>query len=105
VNPATGEDSRIGRVLDRLERHRILRTCRSIAEAHGLSLEAILSRSRLQPHVAARHHLWTVIRHTMLWSYPAMAGIFEVDHTSIIYGVDKREQKLRRELRRHVRVA
>jgi chromosomal replication initiation ATPase DnaA len=42
----------------------------------------------------ARHHLWTVLRHTLDLSYPKLARAFGCDHSTIVSGVQKFERAL-----------
>lgn len=83
---------RVSRVIYRLEKHGALRTAYRIADAHGLTLERLLSRDRTANVVAARHELWLIVRSTLGdMSYPELARVFEVDHTTILHAAHKRK--------------
>lgn len=70
-----------------LKRIHALRAAESIARSYGTKLDAILGTTRFKTVVRARHHLWTLVRDSLDMSWPEIASVFNVDHTTIIYGV------------------
>ncbi len=60
----------------------------AVAWKFGATLEEALGRRRLGHIVAARHACWAHLR-ALGWSYPAIAELWGVDHTSVMYGVKK----------------
>ena len=67
-------DSRVARVAERLRDLGAMRTAKRVGERHGVSVPAILGRDRTPGVARARHELWTLVRHTLAWSYPQVAG-------------------------------
>lgn len=60
-----------------------------IAQSLGVELEALFSRRREQPGCLARHTFWTYLYDGMGWSYPRIARIWGVDHTTVMSGVKR----------------
>lgn|GEM_PF-3946294 len=96
---ASRGELRIARVLSRLSEIRALRIAHQIGDEHGRTVRVLLSRDRHKTVIHARHQLWTVVRHTLNLSYPELAELFEVDHTTVLYAVHKREGELAHEYR------
>ena len=82
-------------VARKLRLWRAERVARSIAYSYGFELDELLySRGRARTLVRARHHLWTVIQHTLDLSTPEIARAFGVDHSTVLYAVRKFERHL-----------
>lgn len=85
-------------VRDGLARIGALGVARKIVRLHNCSERDVFGGRRHRSAAAARHHIWLVLRHTTLMSYPELAAVWgHIDHTSIIHGVHKREADLARE--------
>lgn len=69
--------------LDDLRWRDLLEPFTQIAERHGALLTEMFGRSRVQHIAAARHSAWRYLRDTG-WSYPAIAGLFKVHHTTVM---------------------
>jgi hypothetical protein len=77
---------------------------RDVSRIYGIPVKAICLKhvtnaqhTRAQ-HVAARHHLWSRIRHRGNGtppSFPRIGSWFGVDHTSVMYGVNKHRSRSR----------
>ncbi len=77
------------------------RTWQAIAEAaaraEGVTLADVVSGGRLSPVARARHRAWWEIHRAGRYSYPYVARVWGVDHTSIMHGVTAHEARMRRE--------
>jgi chromosomal replication initiation ATPase DnaA len=60
----------------------------TIAEEQHVELDSMLAPGRMSDAVRARHELWRAIRE-LGFSYPAIAKIFGVDHTTVMHGVEQ----------------
>lgn len=58
------------------------------AAKHGCTVDDVFGRSRVANVVAARHAVMTDAWQEG-WAYAEIARAFEVDHTSVMHGVDK----------------
>jgi chromosomal replication initiation ATPase DnaA len=77
-----------------LVRIHALETVLRICEKHGVTFNAIISRSRYKSVVRARHHAWTLIRNSTDMSFPEIGLVWGgMDHTSIIHGVKQHESR------------
>lgn len=65
-----------------------------ISAEHSCSAVQLVSRRRFANLAAARRHVWATIRWTLALSYPAIAFLFDVDHTTVMYGVKMYEREL-----------
>lgn len=65
-----------------------------LAIDHSVAARAILSRDRNKYVVAARFHLWAVIRWTLDMSLQEMARLFGRDHTTIMHGIRVHESRI-----------
>jgi chromosomal replication initiation ATPase DnaA len=65
-----------------------------IAREHMVDARGIIGHRRHASKTAARHHLWAVIRWSTGMSYPEIAIMFDVDHTSVMHGVCRYESEL-----------
>lgn len=72
----------IDQIIAELEARGIYASASEFALEHGVTLEAVLGRSRTKAVVAARHALWRHVRALGL-SYPEIGELFGVDHTSV----------------------
>lgn len=90
---ATGPKN-VAAVVANLERVGALETMEQIRREYRLTYEELLGGDRHKTAAAARHHLWLLIKHTLDLSYPEMARIFFVDHTTVLTGVRKAERVL-----------
>lgn len=69
----------------------------TVAEKHGMSVDEIMSRSRKDRIVAARHEAFYLLREAG-YSYPQIGRFFGgMDHTTALHGAVKHEAKLKRE--------
>lgn len=73
----------------KLRQRGLLERAAVVARLHHVTLDDMLGRSRLKPHVDARHALWTEL-YPVLGSYPAVARLFEVNHVSVLRALRKR---------------
>lgn len=78
----------------RLDRLGMWPMIQRIAREHLVSPEAAISRNRQVSTALARHHIWAVIRWTLGLSYPEIAALFDVDHTTIMSGVARWEHEI-----------
>ena len=60
---------------------------RQVAEQHDISADDIYSNSRRRHLAWARHEVWNRIYRETNLSLMAIADRFEVDHTSVLYGI------------------
>lgn len=67
---------------------------RATCDAHGLSLAALIGRSRSASLVRARHVAMYVARETLGASYPEIGRAFRRDHTSVMHGVERASAEL-----------
>lgn len=82
-------------VRSNLERWGLLDTAKAVAKEHLVPLDRMLDlRVKMPRACEARRRLWTLIRHTLAWSYPEIASLWGADHTSIMSGVKKCEARL-----------
>lgn len=71
----------------------VRRIIQDIARVHGVSPSQLeTSRGRLS--VAARHHSWAVAVWTAGVSYSAVGRMFGVDHTTVMEGVRRHEERV-----------
>lgn len=66
----------------------------AVAKRHGLPLACILGARRTRPVSIARHEAYWEIKTTFGLSYPRLGVIFGRDHTSIMHGVRKHEERM-----------
>ena len=72
------------------------RIARSVAKAHGLTFQEMVSDRRTIHLVLARQHaMWEIRKHTKL-SLPAIARVLRrADHTTILHGIRRHEKRMR----------
>lgn len=73
-----------------LARRDLLGLVEAIARAHHVTMGELLGRRRYAHIIRARHAAWVELRR-MGWSFPAIAALWGVDHTSVIHAVRKAE--------------
>lgn len=79
----TDEQDRITRVRARLDRHGALGLVAEVALTHGVVLDDVLSRSREEQTVIARHAAWRRLYTERFFSTPQLGQLFEVDDNSV----------------------
>ena len=72
---------------ERLRRIGALPLLEAVCAEHHVLPEQVLGRGRSRSVAAARHHLWLVLRDSLDFSYPEIAALFDVDHTTVLMGV------------------
>jgi chromosomal replication initiation ATPase DnaA len=73
----------------------IERLAEKIAQEHGLRQSSDLFAPKRHPTVVrARDHLFAVVKWSTGFSWPEMAEIFGMDHTSILVAVRRHEMRL-----------
>ena len=65
-----------------------------VAEKHGLGAKALFVRSTRRAIVYPRQQAMYAIRQRLGWSYPRIARLFGMDHTTVIYGVRQYEKRM-----------
>ena len=63
-----------------------------LAAEYHVPMAKVIGRDRHKTAAAARHHLWALIHGTLVMSYPEVAEIFGVDHTTVMAAIRKRER-------------
>jgi hypothetical protein len=91
------------RSAERVDSMALIRACglepamRARAEHRGLPLLRVVAsngRRATQSISRVRHSLWLMLREAPFsWSYPEIAKLFNVDHTSVMYGVRKAREE------------
>lgn len=89
---------RVGGVWDverALKRCGALNLAQKICDEHMVSFDATFKlRLRTPSEVRARHHFVALLRWSTGLSYPEIGGLIDMDHTSILDGVRKHEERL-----------
>ena len=62
--------------------------------AYGVTVDRLIQDSRSRTACSARHHVWTVLRHTLDLSFHEIADLFLVDHSTVVHAVHARECEL-----------
>ena len=57
--------------------------------------ESIMSRSRASEAVRARHRVWHIIHSSTGMSISGIGRMFGADHTTVMYGIRRHEERLR----------
>ena len=65
-----------------------------VAQASGISVDAILGYQRLVPIVRARHAAMYAIKKELNLSLPRIGTIFHRDHTSVLHGIRRHAERL-----------
>jgi chromosomal replication initiation ATPase DnaA len=69
--------------------HAAAEIAQATAKFYEMDVSEILSRRRDSTVSYARHVCWWLIRHRTPMSYPEIARLFDRDHTSVMYGVNR----------------
>lgn len=77
----------------RLEKFGMWRTVERIAREHRVEPIDVVGRTCRASVVAARHHVWSVIRDTLAMSYPEIGSFFEFDHSTVLEGIRRHHQR------------
>lgn len=78
-----------GDIIDALRMRGLLPVAREVAFEYGVTLAELVSRDRHKGPAGARHALWARMYGTGTWSYPRIAALFGVDHTTVHAAVAK----------------
>ena len=65
-----------------------------VAASHKLSLRRLKSRTRYREVVYPRQQAMWTIRTALGWSYPRIAMLFNMDHTTVMHGVQAYEKRM-----------
>jgi chromosomal replication initiation ATPase DnaA len=84
-------------VAERLQRAGLLELAIDVARRNYVDLVDVVGRDRRRPAAKARREFWGLIRWTLGLSYPHIAKLCSVDHTTVLAGVHLRERELERE--------
>lgn len=79
-------DGRVGQILGKLRTRNALDITTDIARQHGVEMRELLSRTRTQHVVRARHSVWREL-HSRGWAYIEIGRVFLMDHTTVMYAV------------------
>lgn len=77
---------RLDRIKKDLDDRGLLKPALDIAIAHYVTLDELLGRTRTPSAVRARRAFWLELRELGM-SYPHIAKLCGVDHTTVLYGV------------------
>lgn len=66
-----------------------------VSRARGISIAMMHGDNRHRPAVYARQEAWWRIRVELGYSYPRIAKAFDKDHSTIVYGVRRHEERMR----------
>lgn len=67
---------------------RLRRDLEAIASLHGFRFATLLERRRLPRLVNARRDCYAYLREQG-WSFPEIGGVFNVDHTTVLWSLDE----------------
>lgn len=70
-------------------RERSMSIIREIAMQHGVTVEAIMGRSRDHKDTRARRAAYAAVKYRRGLSHPAVGRIFGRDHSTILHGIRK----------------
>lgn len=76
-------------IIDQLRQRDLYELARQIAREYGVTLYEMVGRDRHKGPASARHALWARMYGTGTWSYPRIAAIFGVDHSTVQWAVNK----------------
>lgn len=65
-----------------------------VAKKHGVTVALIMGEARDKRVILARHEVWWRVWRTSGLSYPRMGAMFRRDHTTIMHGVKRYEQRM-----------
>lgn len=60
-------------------------TLNEIVKHYGLSIDDLFLKSRKAQIVSAKHSVYYILRHKFGMKYSAIADLFDIDHTTVIY--------------------
>jgi len=80
-------------MLDRLAARDFLEDATRIATLYRVTVEEMMGRDRHRPMAYARHHFWAELYSRGHWSYPAIAKLCDVDHTTVFHGIAAHHQR------------
>lgn len=83
----------IADVLLELEARDMIPEVTAVARRHQVTLAEMWGPSRAEAYAAARHELWWGLREAG-WSYPRIALLAGKDHTTIMHGVWRHEERM-----------
>lgn len=66
-----------------------------VGRKYDVTLDEMMSAERRHNFVLARHETWWRMRHELGHSYPRIGRAFGKDHTSIVHGVQRYEERMR----------
>lgn len=67
---------------------------RRLCLEHGVPLRWVLEGRISKVATAARWRAWTILRHTLDLSFPEIADLFFVDHSTVVHAVHRVEREL-----------
>lgn len=70
------------------------RLCLVAANLWGVEFEDIMRRNRFPVNVVPRQAVMHVIRELKDWSYPTIGRIWGMDHTTIMYGIERSKRRI-----------
>lgn len=79
-------DGRVGQILGNLRTRNALDLTKDIAKSHGVEMRELLSRTRTQHVVRARHSVWREL-HSRGWAFIEIGRVFLMDHTTVMHAV------------------
>lgn len=83
-------------ILDvKLPRYRFIEMMRTIAAKHGVDPEAVMAPSRKKVICVAKQEVQYRAKHELGMTLSQIGNIFKNDHTSILYGIRKHEERIK----------
>lgn len=77
-----------------LDRLGAVEAVRAVIRGHGcLEIEVLGGDCHRTP-ARCRRHVWMLLRHTLGLSYPELARVFDMDHSTILVGIRQAEAEL-----------
>lgn len=88
-SPSADPDRDVKRVLNGLAERGLLDEMRAVCKRNAVTIDEAASRRRTKNVARARHEFWWHLRSRSgsTFSYPEIAGLFGVDHTTVMAGV------------------
>jgi chromosomal replication initiation ATPase DnaA len=83
-------------IASRLRTRGLYRYVSDVCLEHGVTVREVLSSTHRRAPTRCRHHIWHGIRTdpALHYSYPDLGRIFNRDHSTILQGVRKHEQRV-----------
>ena len=69
---------------------------KEVAEKHGLKADTLMAPSRRKNIISARHEAFYRMRYELKMAFPRIAAYFMMDHTTVLHGVRKHEENLKK---------